>query len=300
MNKFSWIGLGGLALVASMVGVACGNSTDDDDGTGSGGNGCTTPTTSKTDGSTACEPQCEANEHCSTSGVTCIDGCTSTANCGEGEYCDMTAATHDLEGTSTGLCRTPPVCTTTTTSTNDSGTGTTTTTVTGSVTSCISGAGTMSAPTSACTSLQNCVETSCDTQFKVALGDDWASGTVGGDCEAFYACDAANGCSDTAEQGCSSSLTASCTTALTNVTSCIESSCSSQESACEASLGGGVSITIDAGTTAPSSACTSLVACCRAITDSADQEECASIAGSNDSTACQDGLNMFEASNECP
>ena len=308
MNKLSsWFGLGSLAFVVSVAGVAaCGNG-DDDSGTGGGGGGggggstCTTPKTSNTDGSTACEPQCAADEHCSITGVNCLDGCTSTANCDMGEYCDMTAATHDLEQTPTGLCRTPPVCTTTTADAGAKDTGASSTSG-GTVASCLSGSGTMSASTSACATYQNCVISACNTQFTAALGADWQNGTIGGDCAAYYTCAEADGCTSAAQQSCSGSLTASCTTDLEAVGTCFETACTSESSACTDSAGGGSTGgggSGGGGTGTPAS-CTSLVTCCRAISNTSDQQECASIASSNDDQACQSGLNMFEANDDCP
>ncbi len=106
-----------------VVVFACGNTADD---SADAGTPCAEQVTSSTDGTTTCGPGCPAGFHCNTGGDACLTGCTSTANCGGGEYCDLSGGTNDLEGTTDGVCRTPSAtCTGAVTPVADASTGTT-------------------------------------------------------------------------------------------------------------------------------------------------------------------------------
>ena len=84
--------------------LACGNG---DDTPADAGELCAQEVTSSSDGTTPCASRCPAGFHCDTARDACLTGCTSAASCRAGEFCDLTGATHDQEGTTDGVCRTP-------------------------------------------------------------------------------------------------------------------------------------------------------------------------------------------------
>src|SRR5262245_58313586 len=123
--------LAAIGVASFAFQLACGGSNNDDptkSGTGGSNNHeCHEPAVSKTDGTTACEPECMANEHCSQTGVTCSNGCLTEANCPEGQTCDMSGGTNDAEGRPTGVCRPPTPCPEPTTGSQSGGGGSGTT-----------------------------------------------------------------------------------------------------------------------------------------------------------------------------
>jgi hypothetical protein len=118
----------------------------------------------------------------------------------------------------------------------------------GSVAACLTGSTSDAGETAACTTLAQCAQSSCNSQFASAFGADWASGTVSGACAGFYQCVQAAGCGPGAITSCESSIAFSCAGALLTVESCLQDSCASAESACNASIGS--VIPTDAGTDA--------------------------------------------------
>jgi hypothetical protein len=108
----------------------------------------------------------------------------------------------------------------------------------GTVTGCLSGSAPDAGPTAACTLFEQCAQGSCNSQFAAAFGAGWAGGTVSGACAGFYQCASAGGCSSSAISGCEGSISAGCAIALGAVESCLQGTCSSEQTSCNASLGG--------------------------------------------------------------
>ncbi len=70
---------------------------------------CPSVTANQGNGETACgDAPCSAGTYCvSDAGDTCSNGCTITAQCPFGDYCDLTNAAPDLAGNSVGTCTHP-------------------------------------------------------------------------------------------------------------------------------------------------------------------------------------------------
>ncbi len=118
----------------------------------------------------------------------------------------------------------------------------------GAVAACLTGSSSDAGETAACTTLEQCAQSSCNDPFVSAFGADWANGTVSGACAGFYQCVQTAGCGQSAIKSCESNIAFSCAGALLAVESCLQGSCGSAESACNASIGN--VLPTDAGTDA--------------------------------------------------
>lgn len=276
-------------LVLSAVAVACGSDDSSSSPGGAGGSGnpggggtpvgnglCTNEKVSVTAGDSACEPHADAGSHCSTSGVTVLDGCVSEANCPQGQTCDTSAGTKDIEGTPTGVCRDPK-----TFACSPAGGSGGTSGGTGG-----SGSGSCDPTSSGDPTCDACVKSKCAAQATQAESD----------CAAFFTCWAATGCTTAGEQTCTAQLTQACATSGQAANTCEEQNCATE---CGAAVGDDVSGGDDTSGTDPQ-ACSKLVTCCQGLMDESDQMFCASIASSNFAESCQMQLTQYQAENKCP
>lgn len=304
-----------VAALWLVVGAGCGSDGLDLGNNGNGGtagaagsgsvtpvgNGqCTSETVSTTDGTSACEPPAMAGEHCSRSGVTTLNGCLTEANCSQGQTCDKSANTRDIENNATGVCRAPrtqscsPVA-------GGGGAGGTGGTPGGggsgdgnSGLDCLTGVG---EATAECGAFTDCMTKSCNAQLTKAFGAGYASGQTGGDCQAYYQCVQQNNCVDEGD-ACAAQASSTCQSDLKAIGACLQASCASQQEACDESLttegpggaGGGPPAT---------QYCKDLVPCCQQISDDFERNECASRAGSNIEAVCESALLEYKAKNAC-
>jgi hypothetical protein len=90
------------ALVTTFALPACNLAESD-------GGGCPSVVVNRGNGETTCgNSTCSAGMYCvSDAGVGCASGCTATAQCPYGNYCDMTNPVPDLEGNPVGSCQPP-------------------------------------------------------------------------------------------------------------------------------------------------------------------------------------------------
>ena len=119
-----------------------------------------------------------------------------------------------------------------------------------SLASCLAGVVT-GAPPAACSTLVQCLESSCQADLTSAFGSEWDAGTVAGPCAGFEACATSSACTTAAGVSCAAQTSSACRQQVQGLAGCAAQSCATAFTACETSLLSGL---LDGGTTPPTDA----------------------------------------------
>jgi len=162
------------------------------------------------------------------------------------------------------------------------------------------------ADTATCTTAEwnaytSCVADACDSQYQVCLGASYRAGTFAGPCGPWAQCLSACGCGNAGCRAGCPAQTAACATCYANVSSCLVS-CTIPPCALATADAGAARDAATTGDAAAGAGCAALMACCNAIADATNKDDClstyATIATYGD-RACGQVLDEYHAIGYC-